>query len=412
LGVGATAVVVASQVGRDPAKAFNYLAPNTPTAAAVVIDTSTAYVQGPTFVGSGDAVHDSTQVQIDTLRGGDFSAPIIDSISGAQVRDTLASNTLLMADSLYQARIRYKADPNKGGWSAWSAPDTFVNTVYLIDQFMPAGFTDTLYYYDFSDSTTTVTTGDGSLSAGGVSITNHNQTTHGGQITGFRGGSGHLLDSLPDIPNLASGPYAWEDHRLIGNNAGSLDIYQTFIGGAVDRFYIRWTAYYHPTWVFNGNSDKMWRTGSEASNELLVSGGGQLNLANIPFSGTNNCYPYNNSWSSYAGNESDTLSGSFGACGNKGALTMESGIVQHWFLCLDASPADGAEIASWGVTTTDYEGIAAYWDDLTLAETFSGGYINTSRTPAGASPDVDSSWYLDDMVVTTGTGSCTVPPGF
>ena len=136
LGVGVAAIAVASQtIGRDPVAGFSYSAPNTPTGSVVVVDTSTVYFGGSAFVGSGDAAHDSTQFQIDTLNGGDFSAPIADSVTGPQIRDTIQANAAMDADSSYQARWRYKADPNKGGWSAWSAPDTFTNAVVVYSTF-------------------------------------------------------------------------------------------------------------------------------------------------------------------------------------------------------------------------------------------------------------------------------------
>ena len=100
--------------------------PGTPTVSVTVSDTSTWYVTFSSFIqGEGGDTQDSIQSQVDRL-GGNFSSPLTDVKAGVQIRDTLSDNTDWKADSTYVLRGRQKGA--SGGWSAWSAPDTFVNT--------------------------------------------------------------------------------------------------------------------------------------------------------------------------------------------------------------------------------------------------------------------------------------------
>lgn len=114
------------RVGTGTTSSFSYSAPNAPTVDAQFIDSSTVKVILSAFVGSGDATHDSTHIQIDRV-GGNFSSPLVDSISGAVLIDTLQSNANLKFDTTYIVRARVKANPNKGGWSAYDSV-TYVNT--------------------------------------------------------------------------------------------------------------------------------------------------------------------------------------------------------------------------------------------------------------------------------------------
>lgn len=169
LGVGVASIVVASQVmERGPVAPFSYTAPNTPTGSMFVIDTSTVYFLGSSFVGSGDDTHDSTQFQIDTLLGGNFSAPIADSITGPQIRDTIGANAKMTANVSYQARWRYKGDNLKSNqWSAWSAPDTFVNQLF-----------QGVVYASFDWGTTTGTSNSAIRDGGGATPLTANSTPH------------------------------------------------------------------------------------------------------------------------------------------------------------------------------------------------------------------------------------------
>jgi len=100
-------------------------APNTPTIAVTVVDTSTWWVDFSAFVGSGSDTQDSIHVQVDRV-GGNFSSPLTDVKSGVQTRDTLSDNSDWKADSTYIVRGRQKGVA--GGWSAYDSV-TVVNTV-------------------------------------------------------------------------------------------------------------------------------------------------------------------------------------------------------------------------------------------------------------------------------------------
>ena len=102
--------------------------PNAPMGVAtVVIDTSTVYAFGSAFAGSGADTQDSIRYAITRLAA-DTTAILTEVKTGAvQIRDTIADNTNLKADTTYKSWLKYHGV--SGGWSAWSAPDTFVNSI-------------------------------------------------------------------------------------------------------------------------------------------------------------------------------------------------------------------------------------------------------------------------------------------
>lgn len=116
--------------------------PNAPTHTVVVIDTSTVYSLGSVFVGSGADTQDSIRFAVTRLAA-DTTSILTQTYGGAQQRDTISDNTNLKADTTYRGWLKYKGA--SGGWSAWSAPDTFVNTVAVVG--------DTLVFHNFNDST-------------------------------------------------------------------------------------------------------------------------------------------------------------------------------------------------------------------------------------------------------------------
>ena len=118
--------------GQDGPVGGVYAAPATPTGVvSVVVDTSTVWVQGSAFDGDGDDTQDSVNTQLFRVANNMSGAAMLDIKGGAFIRDTFVSNDSLKADTTYKARIRYKG--LNGGWSAWSAPDTFVNQIAAAD---------------------------------------------------------------------------------------------------------------------------------------------------------------------------------------------------------------------------------------------------------------------------------------
>jgi len=101
----------------------SYGPPTAPTPDVTVVSTTLWNWTGTAFDGDGDATHDSTRFQVLTTG----SVVLIDSIWGATV-DSAVGTTALSAGVEYVARLAYKANPNKGGWSAYDSV-TVVNTV-------------------------------------------------------------------------------------------------------------------------------------------------------------------------------------------------------------------------------------------------------------------------------------------
>lgn len=131
-GPGPGGVVVGgnrTRSGSTPAGTIG--APNTPTGInTIVVDTSTVIIFSNAFVGSGADTQDSLNVQLFRVANNMSGAAMLDLKQGVFVRDTFVSNDSLKADTTYKARMRHKG--TAGGWSAWSAPDTFINATSFV----------------------------------------------------------------------------------------------------------------------------------------------------------------------------------------------------------------------------------------------------------------------------------------
>lgn len=135
-GLGAAAFIglgvgTGSTSGGRSSPAASYTAPNAPLSVSTgIVDTSTIYAIGSTFVGSLDDTQDSIRYAITRLAA-DTTAILTEVKTGAaQIRDTIADNTNLKADTTYKSWLKYHGV--NGGWSAWSAPDTFINRVITV----------------------------------------------------------------------------------------------------------------------------------------------------------------------------------------------------------------------------------------------------------------------------------------
>lgn len=155
----------ASRPGAGTAGSFQYGAPNTPTLDIIVTDTSTWAWTGSVFVGSGDATHDSTQIQVLRVAGD----TLIDSIWGPTTDSVVASNANLKADTTYVVRMRYKANPNKGGWSAYDSLSVW-NWAPLI-MFDPDNYTNATTFLRDSDTNGTRTNAEPFIQVEGANDT-------------------------------------------------------------------------------------------------------------------------------------------------------------------------------------------------------------------------------------------------
>ena len=136
---------------------FVYSAPNQPTGSVVVIDTSTVYFLASAFVGSGNDTQDSVRFAVTRL-GADTTS-ILTEVKTATVsnaRDTISDQANLKADTTYKGWFKYSGV--NGNWSAWSAPDTFVNRVdnpLFFDDFDSCDFSYTENGFAWSNRNTT-----------------------------------------------------------------------------------------------------------------------------------------------------------------------------------------------------------------------------------------------------------------
>lgn len=193
---------------------FEYGAPNTPTLTAVVPTDTSVLVNASAFSGSGDDTQDSTTWQLDTL-GGDFSAPIVSIVTADSLTAYrgagLGASIPLTTDSLYQLRARYKG--TNGGWSEYSAVDTFTATAAGDGlAYLPAGWA---LVSDEPMNDTAFVTGDGDQSemVGNFLVTDETDSApcagsgSGGRLTGFSI-TDRVLDSI-DAPGMRSPPWVW-----------------------------------------------------------------------------------------------------------------------------------------------------------------------------------------------------------
>ena len=291
------------------------------------------------------------------------------------------------------------------------------------DMFAPAGWTDTVDSRDFSAEWSVAVSGvTDAAGTSPVGINNLSGTAHGGQILPYAGTADRMLDSMT-LPGAASPPYMWE-HRYPGTNVNnSVDIHLNFSNGngsaagtVTGRIYVRMSLVYEAAsmcvgcvdYTMHGNGEKIFRLSGPAEPLLDWQLGG-LTLVNTASNGGACGEPYSNAW--YLYQNGDTLPENSN-CPQRGALTAEdfAGGVVHLWMCLDATPADGSEINSFGVVSESQSGIAGYWDDDNIVESWSSMYRNP--TYGGGNPPwpPNQSVWLDDWIVLTGSsGSCVNP---
>lgn len=284
LGVGVAAIAVASQtIGRDSVADFTYSTPNTPTISAVVLDTTNIKSTCSNFVGSSDAVLDSVNFQIARVADTGFSTVLTETLIGAQVVDTLSDNTDLSADTTYILRCREKADPNKGGWSAWSAPDTFTNsnddepqvpsTAVLIQNWTADTLSDNSNAY-FMENFDRYTDGPGDIGQSGSYMwgnsshyTSPRTTIETAAASVFslvtgRGGSG-----------LAARTYftaAQQQRDWVTPGRPTGDVIGTYSGAFVAQFYVRFP---DDNGIMNGGKffEMMYKNGSSGTDRIEFS---------------------------------------------------------------------------------------------------------------------------------------------
>ncbi|MGE0278357.1 MAG: hypothetical protein AB7R40_23420 [Nitrospiraceae bacterium] len=177
--------------------------PNTPSIVALaVVDTSTVWVEGSAYSHPSGDTQDSVIVVITRL-GQDTTTVLASArtATATNARDTVSDNTNLEADSTYRAWFKYHA--TNGGYSAYSAPDTFVNsvasgvTVHFWSDWSTATGTTSAAIYDTNKAKPwTLTAGHGEPGEGGLAVrvtatdSRDYPTTNYLRITGYWQSSG------------------------------------------------------------------------------------------------------------------------------------------------------------------------------------------------------------------------------
>lgn len=321
-----------------------------------------------------------------------------------------------------------------------AAPEAFP-----YDPYKPAGYDELVHYEDFTALLAPVRFDVTAIQTGPAPFTNMQIWTFG-ECTGGAGNSGYnggntgglcrAQDSL-DIVGQPSPPWVWE-HFNPNGAAGEFIYTLNFAdgngpaaAGGLTRLYLRFSILYEANGVGPGLEDYKWSTDSNKWFQFNDLGQGFLQswYEQAPVfweqespSTEPSCTIglTSNTWNQFA--PGDTAAPQFlgveGDCTNLGKGGFgKRGIWQHHFVCMDLTPTSGNRILSWGMMSTDEQGIAGYHDGL-------AGYLNPSATVAsdlnsfvwngtyggGDKVHEDQSYWWDDLVIYTGdSGSCVNP---
>ena len=438
--------------GSVPPAAASYGAPNTPVIAAVVFDDSSVYTTANAFVGSLDDSIDYTVFEYDSLRGDFSTAPILVDTqtyaSGHVLRSDTLINAALSGDTLKVRALHHGMASSLS--SSYSAVDTFVMatvTASTYDPYLPAAWTDTVHYEDFTGLVAntrfdSISGATGDMDAPWTLETVAYDCQGGSGNSGYNGaGTGGLCRGQDSVvfANQASPPWVFESF-LDTDEAQGLQFGIVFADGNgsgaaanLTRVYVRYSIFYEANGVGIGGQDYTWHSGSNkywmmntTSNGFMIGWDGESTVfaeQTSPSSSTcDDTYGLEqNTWTDYyAADTINTLAG-VPECSGVGTGGWNTrGVWQHRFICFDFSPAAGSRIVSWGMYSADEQGIAAYHDDMTnynqvgagTATDFDGWIWNGTWGGLPKTHPAQSIWFDDLLVMTGSSGSCVTPPSF
>ena len=371
----------------------------------------------------------------------DGSTEVTESLTGERIGLAVVSGSVLVAFgalalNFFGGMTTFGGAGGVGGVS--SAPVSVGGTY---DPYLPAAWTDTVHYEDFTSRAATSDLTEVPETLGPFSVQSWgSECTGGAGASGYGGTPCRAQDSVV-FANQASQPWVWEaimPDLSPDSSAGHLTYTVTFADGNgsgaaanLTRVYVRYSIFHEANGVGVGAKDYAWSPDSNKQWMFNDVSNGFLNLwydQGPEFRGqsspnTENCTVglTANTWEDYyAGDTVPPQTGDNCTAMGLGGFGKR-GVWQHHFVCMDFSPSAGSRVISYGMYSEDEQGIAAYHNNVT----------NYNRVGVGTDTDFDSwiwngtyggtkykgpgdqSYWFDDLLIMTGSsGSCVTPPSF
>jgi Big-like domain-containing protein len=311
----------------------------------------------------------------------------------------------------------------------------------LYDPYLPAAWSDTVHYEDFTAIAAPLRfdvawdqgrTGPDPFT--GALLSWSNQCVGGAGNSGYGGANCDAQDSVV-FANQPSPPWVWENY-LQTNSGGALEYEINFVDGNgpsaaanLTRLYIRYSIFFEDAAVGIGRENYVWQSVSNKYFNMNEIGNGFIQLwydQAAYFWGQSSPNTDNgcrvglppNTWVDYY--PADTVPPQNAECSAVGQGGHgKTGVWQHHFVCFDFSPSAGSRVMSWGMSSADEQGIAGYHDNVTNYDAVPGSYTDFSsfiwNGTWGGEPKTHPamSYWFDDILIMTGpTGSCVTPPSF
>ena len=454
-GIGGLSTVLGGAGGAVgiPEPPASYSAPNAPVVSAVMFEDTAGYATASAFVGSLDDTLAYAFFEWDSLRGTgwDLVTPDTQQANGGH---PLRSDTLLAALTASDTfKVRVTHHGALSDLEATSVVDTFVAITVnasVYDPYLPASWTDTVHYEDFTSLETGTRTDDASWFGEPYpepwTLESVGYECHGGNISGYGGTLCVAQDSVV-FANQPSPPWVWESTVPSGSASG-LQFGIVFEDGNgsgaaanLTRLYVRFSIFYEDStvgigennYVWHPNSNKYWELNGISSGVMLGWDGAAPSFVGQSSPNTAGGCNYalvSNTWIEYEDSTGhvagDTISpfssAEDGTCVNRGIGGWgTTGVWQHHFVCMDFSPSAGSRVMSWGMYSENKQGIAGYHDNVTNYNAvgvgtytdFDGWVWNGTYGGGAPYPTTGQSIWFDDILIMTGSsGSCVTPPSF
>lgn len=363
----------------------------------------------------------------------------------ATIEETLNAGSEVAVKTIEEVRFECPIDWYENLISELGAPDSVVavDTVPTpstagtgeFDPYLPAAWTDTVHYEDFTGMAANARfdTGNGFPGAPRpfTEFGSWNGVCTGARISGYSVEC--VAQDSVVFAGQASPPWVWEGYNPAGG-AGQLIYKLNFDQGNgpaaksdLTRVYVRYSMFFEEAGNGIGRTDYRWSPDSnkffqfnEVSNGFLNAWYEQAPEFRGQSSPATEPCPVGltaNTWEDYYPGDVVSPQGSCTRMGRGGF--GKRGVWQHHFVCMDFSRPPGQRVISYGMSSEDEAGIAAYHNNVSTYNMVGRGSANDfdswmwNGTYGGTKNGPAQSYWFDDLLVMTGSaGSCVTPPSF
>jgi len=321
------------------------------------------------------------------------------------------------------------------------AGDPPVGSGGIYDPYLPAEWTDTVHYEDFTAvaapgrfDVAWDQSGTGPPPFTGDLLSWNNQCVGGAGNSGYGSANCNAQDSVV-FANQPSPPWVWENF-LATNSGGALEYEINFADGNgsgaasnLTRLYLRYSIFFEQAGLGIGREDYVWQSSSNKYFNMNQIGSGFFQLwydqAGYFWGQSSPATDRGcevgltpNTWVDYY--PADTVGAQTAECYSIGRGGQgKTGVWQHHFVCFDFSRPAGSRVISWGMTSSDEQGIAGYHNNVTNYNAGPGLFTDFDsfiwNGTWGGIPKIHPamSYWFDDLLIMTGSsGSCVTPPSF